>query len=82
MVSLPPTTIDAVSATIVAGGRARIPFNMEVDVNKLISNFFNQSNKILRWRPQKRHAQGRPPLEQRGFIKSTLLKGRAAPLPW
>ncbi len=33
----PPTTIDAVSATIVAGGRDQVILNIEVDRNKLIT---------------------------------------------
>jgi hypothetical protein len=34
---LPPPTMDAILATIVAGGRARIQQTIEVDVNKSIS---------------------------------------------
>jgi hypothetical protein len=34
---LPPMTMDAVLATIVAGGRARIILYIEVDRNKLMS---------------------------------------------
>jgi hypothetical protein len=33
----PPTTMDAISATIVVGGRARIRLNIEVNINKFIS---------------------------------------------
>ena len=38
----------------------------------------------LHWRPWNKHAQaqGHPPLRWHGFIKSTLLEGRAAPTPW
>jgi hypothetical protein len=34
---LPPTTRDAVLNTIVAGGRARIQLNIEVNINYLIT---------------------------------------------
>jgi hypothetical protein len=34
---LPPTAMDAISATIVANGQAQIQLNIEVDKNILIS---------------------------------------------
>ncbi len=37
----PPTTMEAVLATIVAGRRARIRFNIKVDITLLISNFID-----------------------------------------
>ena len=41
-----------------------------------------ESNKILRWRQQKRYVQGCPPLRPHGFIKFTPLEGLAASPPW
>jgi hypothetical protein len=35
----PPMTMDAVFAIIVAGGRAQIKLNIEVDTNILLSTF-------------------------------------------
>jgi hypothetical protein len=59
-------TRDAVSATIVAGRRAQIRLNIEVNINKLISTLIYLLNE---------HAQGRPPLRWHGFITSMLLEG-------
>ena len=75
-------TMDAVLATIVAGGRARFQSNIEVDINKLIFLlYFIESIELLRQLPWKNHAQGRTPLRRRGFIKSTLSEGLKAPSP-
>ena len=54
----------------------------EASINKLISTLFIKSIKSLQRRPKNEHVQGRPPLRWHGFIKPTLLKGRAAPTPW
>jgi hypothetical protein len=74
--------MDAVLATIVAGGQA--PIQLNIEVNKIISYLhqFSESGKILQQRPWTIYAQGRLPLRRRGFIESTLLEGQAAPLPW
>ncbi len=57
-----PTSMDAVLAIIVAGGRAWIWLHIEVDKNKLISTLIVESNKILQQRPWTIYALGRPPL--------------------
>jgi hypothetical protein len=79
---LPPMTMDAVLATIIAGGQARIRLNTEVSRNKLISTLIYGIFYLLRRRHWNEHAQGRPPLRRHGFIKSMPLEGRAAPPPW
>ncbi len=78
----PPLTMDAVSATFVAGWWARIQSNIRSIQIYIFLHYFIDSNKSLLQRPWKIYVQGRPPLRQHGFIESTPLEGRAAPSPW
>jgi hypothetical protein len=75
MLWAPVMMMDAVLATIDAGGQTVIQLNLEVDEHMLISA-------LIYWQPWTMYAQGCPPLRQCGFIKSTPLEGQAAPSPW
>ena len=81
---LSPTTMVAISATILAGGQARFQLNLEVNINILISTLMIWTYKTVWLWPWKNYvqAQGRPPLGRREFIKSMPPQGLLASPPW
>jgi hypothetical protein len=52
-----------------------------IEINYFLFQFI-ESIKSLQWQHQKKYAEGRPPLQRHGFIKSTPLEGQAAPPLW
>ncbi len=74
--------MDAISATIVAGGQAQIQLNIGLIQIYLFLHYFIEFNLTLQGQPRTIHVQDRPPIRRRGFIKSKPLEGRVAPSSW